>query len=345
MTIARSLTVAEGQAACYHLISRCVRRAFLCGEAAEHRREWIARGLAAQAKTFAIEVLAYSVMANHLHVVIRIDPFLAISWNDLNVTERWAALFPHTDEDGIEVPWSPEEIERQAQNLSWVMEIRKRLTSVSWFMKILKERVARRANREDKCTGHFWEGRFTSVRLLDQAAVIACMAYVDLNPIRAAIAKTPEDSAYTSIQLRITTRQTAARVAALAVSVPAAAPPSSASLPEDGLWLSPLARCICPPPEGAAAPFPISLDEYLELVDATGRIVKSGKRGAIPAHLLPILTRLKIDAERWVDLMLRKEGFWGTAIGSALNRAAEAARRGVKWIAEKICIHAPEVVT
>ena len=344
MTIARSRTVAEGQAGCYHLISRCVRRAFLCGDAAEHRRDWIAHGLEAQAETFAIEVLAYSVMANHLHLVVRVNPFLAMSWDDLSVTQRWAALFPHSDKDGNEVPWSPEEIEHQAQNLAWVLEIRKRLTSVSWFMKILKERVARRANREDNCTGHFWEGRFTSVRLLDQAAVIACMAYVDLNPIRAAIAKTPEDSAYTSIQLRITTRQTAARLAALAVSVPAAAPPSAPSA-EDGLWLSPLSRCSCPPPEGAAALFPLSLDEYLELVDATGRIVKSGKRGSIPAHLLPILTRLKIDAERWVDLMLRKEGFWGTAIGSALNRAAEAARRGVKWIAEKICIHAPEVAT
>ena len=70
MTIPRSLTVAEGEAGCYHLISRCVRRAFLCGHAAEHRREWIAQGLAAQAKCFAIEVLAYSIMANHLHIVV-----------------------------------------------------------------------------------------------------------------------------------------------------------------------------------------------------------------------------------------------------------------------------------
>ena len=229
MTIPRSLTVAEGEAGCYHLISRCVRRAFLCGDLAEHRRAWLSEGIAEQAQCFSLEILAFSVMANHLHVVVKVDPLASALWSDREVVERWARLFPHTDEDGNSVLWTQNEINGHACNLPWVLEIRKRLTSVSWFMKILKERVARRANREDNCTGHFWEGRFTSVRLLDQAAVIACMAYVDLNPIRAAIAKTPEDSAYTSIQLRITTRQTVARAHALAATIPAAAPPSSAS--------------------------------------------------------------------------------------------------------------------
>jgi len=67
----------------------------------------------------------------------------------------------------------------------------------------LNEYISKRANIEDNCTGHFWESRFKSQALLDERALLTCMAYVDLNPIRACMAKTPETSEYTSIQERI----------------------------------------------------------------------------------------------------------------------------------------------
>jgi hypothetical protein len=82
-------------------------------------------------------------------------------------------------------------------------------------MKCLAEPIARLGNKEEKVTGHFWEGRFKAQPLLDETAIAACMVYEDLNPIRAGIAKTPETSDFTSVKERIEDFTTAKDVAAL----------------------------------------------------------------------------------------------------------------------------------
>ncbi len=344
MTIARSHLIDQSRTGCYHVISRCVRRGYLCGDQWEHRREWIERAVRNQAGVFAVEILAYAVMSNHFHLVMKMKPELAQRWSAREVAERWCQLFPLKDGDGAPLPPDPRFLEAKTADDAWIAERRDRLGSLSWFMKLMKERIARRANVDDGCTGHFWEGRFTSVSLLDQAAVIACMAYVDLNPIRAAMADRPERSERTSVRERIEDRQElrardhlvgAEGGAVDPTSTPAVAP----TLPLT-TWLAPLRACVPWSDEAARlCPCPISSDDYLELVDQTGRIVRSGKRGAIPAHLAPILERLDVDLERWLSAMENGGRFGGSAIGCAWARAKEAVRRGVKWIVDRTLLH------
>jgi len=80
---------------------------------------------------------------------------------------------------------------------------RKHLGSLSWFMRRLNEPLAKRSNKEESCTGSFWEGRYSAQELLDEAAVFSCIAYVDLNPVRAKITEKLEESNNTSIKKRM----------------------------------------------------------------------------------------------------------------------------------------------
>ncbi|MBV1879133.1 MAG: hypothetical protein KUG79_15940, partial [Pseudomonadales bacterium] len=85
----------------------------------------------------------------------------------------------------------------------WLKRARNALGSLSTFMQHLKQPIAWRANREDHCTGHFFEGRFYSGALLSEQAVLATMAYVDLNPVRAKICAAIENYAHTSVYRRL----------------------------------------------------------------------------------------------------------------------------------------------
>jgi len=171
---------------------------------------------------------------------------------------------------------------------------------MSWFMRCINESVARRANREDRCTGRFWEGRFKSQALLDERALLQCMAYVDLNPVRAAVAATPEESLHTSVHRRIHRKD-------------------GNLMPFD-------------PSQQATASIPFTLPDYLNLVDQTGRILREDKRGAIAADLDPILSRLGLEGERWL-LEMRHYGTWyGGAVGTLHDLKAWCTRFGRKWM-------------
>jgi REP element-mobilizing transposase RayT len=304
----------------------------------DHRKEWIQSRLETLAAVFAVDICGFAVLSNHLHLVLRIRPDVVKSWSDEEVARRWQQRSPRLDEWGQPRELEPQELAAMVANSRQVAKWRERLGSLSWFMGELCERIARQANREDGCKGRFWEGRFKSQALLDEAAVLACTMYVDLNPIRAGIADTPEASEFTSAFERIAARDN--------VEDRAAAVEQGESTEEarDG-WLCPLpdadARAKPQVPEQPRpAPrrrashdgfLPLRLDDYLRLLDWTGRQSRAGKRGLIPAHLQPILDRLQINAEAWVDTVSNFSRLFRRAAGRPEQLLARAQRAGCCW--------------
>ena len=184
-----------------HCVNRCVRRGFLCGvdeltgKNYEHRRQWMRNRLEFLAGIFGVDVLGFSVMSNHLHVILRSRPDVVKTWTDKEAARRWWNLFPQRrNKDGSPAEPAHTDLNHLMADAKTLAELRARLSSVSWFMRCTSEVIARMANAEDECTGRFWEGRFKSTVLPDEAAIAACMVYVDLNPVRAGLAATPEKS-------------------------------------------------------------------------------------------------------------------------------------------------------
>ena len=316
------------QVSVMHCINRAVRRAMLCGfdrftgQSFEHRRDWVKNRLKFLAANYGIDVLGYAVMGNHLHVILRNRPDIVSEWTDEEVARRIWNLFPkRKNEQGLAAEPTSFEMNQLLASQRRLAEFRKRLSDISWLMRQLAERIARMANAEDGCTGRFWEGRFKSQPLLDEAAIMACAAYVDLNPVRAGIAQTPEASDFTSIQDRIEARRSATTERA------------------SDNWLSPVEL----DERGAPGPkrnetghrasdkgfLPIKLDAYLELVDWTGRQMAAGKRGRIPLTCKPILKRLGLSREIWCNLVQDFGRLFGRVAGRSDSLARSASKAGL----------------
>ena len=139
---------------------------------------------------FAVELAGFAVMDNHLHLLVRLDSKKAREWSVDEVVRRWLSVFPLRDTAGKALPVSQARVELLAQDAGWVAKVRKRLGDLSWFMKCLKEPLARLANREEGCSGAFWEGRFKSIAVLDEESLLATAAYIDLNPVAAGLVAT-----------------------------------------------------------------------------------------------------------------------------------------------------------
>ncbi len=306
----------------YHCISRCVRRAFLCGKDSqsgqdyEHRRQWIEDRLLSLSKIFAIDIAAYAILSNHYHVVLHIDQQKAEAWSIREVCNQWHQLFSGFNLSNRFLTGELLPPAEEDQLALKVEEWRQRLMDISWFMRCLNEPIARQANQEDKATGRFWEGRFKSQALLDEKALAACMDYVDLNPIRSRMAQTPETSDHTSVKKRIKHQSETSPVNPEAIR----AQPSEL-LPFAGYPRNKM-------PKG----LPFRYTDYLELVGWTGRILRDDKKGYIPDHLPDILTRLNIDPRHWVYLTKDFESPFKSLVGSAYKIKQACEQMGKNWV-------------
>jgi len=346
MTRPRSTLVSLSDTPWYHVVSRCVRRAYLCGEDYftqqnfDHRRGWIETRIRELASVFAIDVAAYSVMSNHYHIVVRIDADRARAWDDDEVLQRWTKIF--TGPVFVQKYLSDARDSMSDGELSrlgeFVSVYRERLHDLSWFMRILNETIARMANAEDNCTGRFWEGRFKSQALLDDQALLVAMSYVDLNPIRAGIAETPEQSNYTSIKLRIDNLQAVNSEIANNTS-DIITPAQDVTSADDHLRSEQELQRL---PEAPLMPFepttilaaviPFAFDDYLELVDTVGRVIHPAKRGSIPEKTPAILDRLAIDAESFINYADHFLKEFGCAVGTPQKLVELAAHRQSRYL-------------
>ena len=298
MTVARSQLVDLEVTRYYHCISRCVRRAFLCGEGFEHRKQWIEDRIELLAANFAVAISGFSVMDNHLHVLVRLDPGHADGWSDQDVVRRWIAVYPprtlDVDNAKIVQVWVDHEVKDEEK----VAKYRQRLKELGWFMKALKEPLARLANKEDDCRGTFWESRYKSIAILDEEALLATCAYIDLNPVAAGIAATPETSKHMSVRQRVQ------HVKAQGKLEQVKALGGGSGRVEESHWLCPFEdrRRQDSSREGMIEGF--SLGSYLLLVDYTSRLCRNGK-ARVSRDVAGIFERLGTSSKLW-EQRLRK---------------------------------------
>jgi len=318
MTYPRSTLISLESTPWYHCVCRCVRRAFLCGKDMQsgmdfdHRRGWIAERIMELSAIFSIDVAAYAVMSNHYHIVLRVDENRALTLSDREVFTRWTQLFKGPD---VVRRYFSETEDLSASDQLRLDELaglyRNRLYDVSWFMRMLNESIARKANQEEGISGRFWEGHFKSQALLDEKAILAAMAYVDLNPVRAGMAETPETSDFTSIKERLDALK--AKDADACSSLPSVTPQDASP---DTQQEKPRAS-LAPFDDLTDMAFAISFGfhEYAELVDWTGRQLKRKKQGSICRKAPPLLKRLGLDAAVFVSSMDTLLEQFGTAVG------------------------------
>jgi REP element-mobilizing transposase RayT len=368
--LARVEVFAADEVAIVHVMNRTVRRCFLLGDDAvtgknyDHRKVWIDEQLVHQAKHFGIDLLCQAIMSNHIHLILRSRPDVVKQWSNEEVARRWLMLCPER-RDEKRRPLEPTEFEINSivNNKEKLATVRSRLSDISWWMRLLSQNIAQRANREDSEVGKFWQARYRAVRLLDETAILACAAYVDLNPIRAAMAQTIETSDFTSAQKRAASlrrepsagsAQRAEHVGDAAREAGTMAIPSADlrgngtsrenSRPENRSGCS--ARHLAPVElnerNGRPGPdanrqgtrcsnkgfLPMSTAEYLSLLDWTARQQRSDKPGSTPKQFGRLFERLGISAEAWNELVRNFGRLFSVVAGKPSTVDSHSSRSG-----------------
>lgn len=331
MTVARRRQIDESITPWYHCISRCVRGSRLMGDEFSHRQQWLEERLEFLTGIMGIECLGFGIMDNHLHLLLRLDSTLVNSWSAREVAERWARLYPPPELKG-NCPQAAEAwLVEHAADESWVGTRRELLGSISCFNKCLKEPLARLANKEDGVTGAFWDGRFRSIAVLDEESLLATAAYIDLNPVAAGKAETPEDSPHTSFHARMEHCRNLGELEQLQDGL---STETSQTEMEQQHWLLPIEdrREQGEGVLGMLSGFTFSC--YARLLDWTSRLVREGK-AHVDAGMASIFERLRISADQWqssIRLLLSEKRRMGHYFGGRSRLREVAERLGKHWV-------------
>lgn len=298
MTKPRSSIVSPDVTRYYHCITRCVRQAFLLQEGKTDRKKWLQDRLVEVASVYAVSVSNYAILDNHFHLLLRLDVDIARSWSDEEVVTRWAKLHP-PKKNRKPVDMNEEWLATELKDTKNIEKLRKRLCDLGWFMKEVKEPLARLCNREDGRQGTFFEGRYKSIAILDDEALIATAIYIDLNPFAAGLATTPEQSLHTSLFERI---EHLTKLEHSEISLARIGQVITATFPadvEDYLWLNPVEdrRNHGAVREGMIESFTVV--NYLLLLDEIARRERHGK-ASLSADVAHIFERLGFDPQFWI---------------------------------------------
>ena len=305
------------------------------GENYDHRRQWIVSRLRFLSYVYAIDICAYAVMSNHYHVVLHVDKARAESWSKEEVVERWLQLYHgHM----LVNRWlaHPDAVDEAAQQaVDEIIEIwRTRLYDIGWFMRGVNETIARMANEEDNCKGRFWEGRYKSQALLDEAALLSCMTYVDLNPIRATMADNLQESDFTSIQQRLFDYARETQQVKHHKELNARIQRQRQLENDLGLHEkpeSPLMRFDGSSHTDIHVALPFTREDYFELVDQTGRLICEGKRGVISSATSKLITQFGINPDKWIYHVKKFGSTYAKCCGSAEKIKAYARLFQRQW--------------
>lgn len=305
--ITRAEVFDPSQVAVLHVMNRCVRRCFLMGDDPvtgknfDHRKTWLENRLQHLASCFGIDLLCFSILSNHFHLILRSRPDVVESWDDTQVAQRWLQLCPvRKNKQGVAKEPSEAELNAIRKRPERLATIRRRLSDISWWMRLLSQPLAVLANQQENEQGRFWQGRFKAVKLCDEAAILSCAAYVDLNPIRAALAQSIETSAFTSIQRRMQSVSEEKSSDASALRQDRFLAPISIDELRDSIG----AMASSTPYRASDKGFlSMSTIEYIQLLDWTARNVVHGKPGATPANAPSVLSRLGVDRDDWCMLV------------------------------------------
>jgi len=284
-----------------------------------------------------IELAAFALMDNHVHLLLRVLPKEARRWSARDVARRWLLLHPPRNGYGRIRDVSDDDIQHLADDGEWVEATRAKLSSISFYMKEFKQRAAEYINRDEgETAGSLWQGRYKVKPVLTDEQLVATMAYIDLNPFAANVCEHIEQGEFTSLEQRLHKPKqdvwrfgddAAGRAAQATVGH---ALPRATTGDVDDLALpnrstatrmqstqttscqSQSGKRVAVPTSpiggrrvrGRPALLSITIRSYLQLLDGVSRLIRSGKR-TLSGSAANVLTRLGCTPDSVKDAMLR----------------------------------------